>query len=134
MEFQSGLTSEDSTTMLKMCNDCMELLKEGKVEDALNSMYEYDDSTLTATPISEELRARLRHQFEIFPVLDYRLDYFSFQLQGCNDVKYMITFAEGATEETGAYETGFMFNPVKIEDNWFLSVKRSDQLFDKSRQ
>lgn len=131
-EFRNGLTAEDSTTMLKLCNDCMELLKEGNIDEAINSMYVYDDSTASVSPVSEQLRNNLRHNFEVFPVLDYELEYFSFQLEGINDVKYKIQFAEGGSEETGQFYTGFMFNPVKVDGQWFLSVKRSDQKFDET--
>lgn len=133
-EFQSQLTAQDSTIMLEICNDCMDLLRDGKVEDALNSLYEYDDSTGVVSPLSKEMRNRLSRQFAIFPVLEYELDYFSFQLEGCNDVRYNVIFRDGGDEQTGEFVTKFMFNPVKVDETWYLSVKRGDQLFDNSKQ
>ena len=56
---------------------------------------------------------------------------YSFQLEGCNDVKYKVKFAESDNvEETGEFKTMYMFNPVKIDGTWYLTVKRPGQDFD----
>ena len=57
-------------------------------------------------------------------MLSYSRLYYSFQLEGCNDVKYEVTWA--TKEQAGTSEapkTSFMFNPVKIDGTWKLCVK-----------
>ena len=44
-EFRKELTKEDTTQMLALCNECMETLKAGRIDEALNRLYTYDDST-----------------------------------------------------------------------------------------
>jgi hypothetical protein len=53
-------------------------------------------------------------------------------LEGCNDVKYEVTFAtaeQAGTEE--APKTMFMFNPVRIDGEWKLCVKTPQDSIDR---
>ena len=133
-EFTSSLTSADTTQMLKLSNDCMELLKAKKIDNALSMLYEYNDSIKEVTPLSEKSRKRYERMFHIFPVLDYKMEYYSFQLEGVNDVKYRIIFGqEDQPDVNGEAATALMFNPVKVDGNWYLTVKTADQSFDELR-
>lgn len=134
-EFRLELTSEDTVSMLKMCDDCMESLKAGKIDEVIGSLREYNDSTNSISPLTPETEAAYRKKFQLFPVHSYKRAYYSFQLEGCNDVKYEVEFAEtDNVQETGEYKTNYMFNPVKIDGVWYLTMKTETQSFDKSRQ
>lgn len=132
-EFQSGLTKEDTATMLKLCDDAMEELKAKNYDKVLSSLYEYTDSTQELKPLTKETANKYRRKFMFFPVLDYHRIYYSFQLEGCNDVKYEVTWA--SAEKAGTPEpakTAYMFNPVKINGEWKLCVKTADDEIDTS--
>lgn len=134
-EFRSELTAEDTTTMLKLCDDAMEQLKAKDYDKVLASMYEYTDSTQEVKPLSKETAARYLRMFRMFPVLDYVRKYYSFQLEGCNDVKYEVTFA--TAEQAGTSKpakTGYMFNPVKVDGTWKLCVKTADEEIDLEKR
>lgn len=134
-EFRSELTTEDTTQMLKLCDDAMESLKAKDYDKVLSSLYEYTDSTQEVKPLTEETAKRYRKMFQMFPVLDYVRKYYSFQLEGCNDVKYEVTFAtaeQAGTEEPA--KTGYMFNPVKADGTWKLCVKTASDEIDLSRR
>lgn len=126
-EFQMSLTKEDTTAMLKLCDDCMELLKNGKLDQALSSLYEYDDSMKQVSPLSEETMRRYKRRFTVFPVINYTRAYYSFQLEGLNDVKYTVNFSK----QDSTAMTAFMFNPIKVDGQWYISVKRADQEIDE---
>ena len=122
-EFRSELTKEDTVAMLHICDQAMKDLKAKKIDKVLASLYEYTDST-------KELK--YRRLFTMFPVLEYERKYYSFQLEGCNDVKYEVVFAtaeQAGTEEPA--KTAYMFNPVRINGEWKLCVKTADDEFDK---
>ena len=119
-DFRASLTETDTASMLKLCDDCMELLKQKDVEGALAMLCEYDDSTHSVAPLSEEVQARYRRRFSLFPVVRYQRTEYKFQTEGLNDVKYEVYFGDNA-------KTSYMFNPVKIDGEWHLSVKRADQ-------
>ena len=133
-EFRSELTAEDTTAMLKLADEAMEQLKAKKIDQVISSLYEYNDSTKEVSELSEQNAKRYARKFKMFPVLDYQREYFSFMLEGCNDVKYRVTFA--TAEQAGTKEpatTMFMFNPVKIDGEWKLCVKTSTDQFDSER-
>lgn len=130
-EFISELTKEDTATMLKLCDDAMANLKAKDYNKVLASLYEYTDSTQEVKPLTEETKRRYLNKFRLFPVLDYERVYYSFQLEGCNDVKYEVTFA--TAEQAGTAEpakTGYMFNPVKVDGSWKLCVKTANDQID----
>lgn len=131
-QFRSELTSEDTAAMLRICDDAMEQLKAKKIDVVLANLNEYDDSTKQISKLSDKMDKRLRRQFKMFPVLDYKRQYFSFMLEGCNDVKYSITFA--TAEQAGTKEapvTMFMFNPVRVDGEWKLCVKTTKDEIDE---
>ena len=133
-DFRSMLTASDTTQMLQICDNAMELLKGKKIDEVIASLYEYNDSTEELKPISEELKKRMKNQFRMFPVLDYERKYYSFMLEGCNDVKYEITFATAEQAGGKPATTMFMFNPVKVDDEWKLCVKTQDKDIDDGKQ
>lgn len=132
-EFRSQLTKEDTATMLKLCDDAMEQLKAKQIDKVLASLYEYTDSTQELKPLTKQTEQKYRRQFTLFPVLSYTRKYYSFQLEGCNDVKYEVVFAtaeQAGTEEPA--KTAYMFNPVKIDGEWKLCVKTADEEIDRT--
>ena len=134
-EFRSELTQEDSTVMLSLADNAMELLKAKQIDQVLGSLYEYTDSTQEVKPLSKSTAKRYERKFKMFPVLEYEREYFSFMLEGCNDVKYKVTFA--TAEQAGTSKpatTMFMFNPVKIDGEWKLCVKTPEDEFDPDYQ
>lgn len=123
-EFRSELTSEDTTAMLKLADDAMEQLKNRQYGEVLASLYEYTDSTAEVKPLTEATKKRYERRFKMFPVISYQRKYYSFQLEGCNDVKYDVVFATAETAGTpNDAHTAYMFNPVKVDGSWKLCVK-----------
>lgn len=135
LEFQSTLTKEDTTAMLSLCDNAMEELKNRQFDKVLSNLYLYDDSTKQATPLTDDERKRYTNVWKMFPVIEYQRIYFSFQLEGCNDVKYKVVWAKA--EQAGTDEdptTSFMFNPVKVDGEWKLCVKSLKDQLDPNKQ
>lgn len=119
--------------MLALCDEAMENLKAKNYDKVLASLFEYNDSTHEIKPLSKETETAYKKKFQMFPVLEYERAYFSFMLEGCNDVKYSVTFA--TAEQTGGTEpakTAYMFNPVKIDGSWKLCVKTYADEIDRT--
>jgi len=125
-QFKSGLTAEDTTRMLELCDVCMQTLKAGGVDDALKSVYVVDSVDGPMPLPSGQLEA-LRNTFRIFPVVDFKLAGFSFNTSGLNEVKYEIQFFEKEEGDPTPNTIAFMFNPVKYKGKWYLTVKQADQ-------
>ena len=130
-EFRSELTSQDTLSMLSICDEAMEQLKQKNYGAVLSSLSEYNDSTKEISPLSEQTAKRYERIFKMFPVLSYERQYYSFMLEGCNDVKYEVTFADAGHSGTGSPATTmYMFNPVRVNGEWKLCVKTSADQFD----
>jgi hypothetical protein len=129
-EFRGMLTANDTTQMLQICDNAMEQLKGKKIDEVIATLYEYNDSTEELTQLTDQMKKRLARRFKMFPVLTYNRQYYSFMLEGCNDVKYEVVFA--TPEQTGAdsAKTMYMFNPVKVDGEWKLCVKTSKDDID----
>jgi hypothetical protein len=129
-EFRGMLTANDTTQMLQICDNAMEQLKGKKIDEVIATLYEYNDSTEELTQLTDQMKKRLARRFKRFPVLTYNRQYYSFMLEGCNDVKYEVVFA--TPEQTGAdsAKTMYMFNPVKVDGEWKLCVKTSKDDID----
>lgn len=131
-EFRSGLTETDTLRMLAISDSCMTLLQNSDLDGAMAMLYEYDDSTGQVSPLSDETRQRYQRLFTMFPVKSFQRVKYSFMLEGLNDVKYDVIFAEEEHPEVnGVPKTSFMFNPVRVDGTWYLTVKRSDQEIDR---
>jgi hypothetical protein len=130
-EFRSMLTTNDTTQMLQICDNAMEQLKGKKIDQVLASLYEYNDSTEELKPLSDKFKKRLEKRFKLYPVQEFKRQYYSFMLEGCNDVKYEVTFR--TAEQTGgdAAKIMFMFNPVKKDGEWKLCVKTPTDEIDE---
>lgn len=122
-EFVSQLTAQDSTTVLALGDSCMNYFKSKNVDSALGMLYVEQDGQLTH--ISDSMKTIITKRFKIFPVLDYKLDYYTFLSESVNDLKYRIVFGE-ATEDMPEQTTGFMFNPIKSNGVWYLTLKMSN--------
>ena len=135
IEFRNTLTKEDTTQVLKLSNDCMELLKNKNIDQAVAMLYEYDDSLYQIQPLTESSIKSIKHTLKVFPVIRYKLSYYSLQSESINDVKYIITFSdEQESEQNGRPVTSFMFNPVKVDGVWYLCLKNPTQSVDDLRR
>lgn len=124
-EFISSLTHTDTVAVLKLSTDIMELLKNNKIDEALDSLYMIKDSQLYK--LDSNKKQSLRNRFKIFPVLNYKYENLSFASQGMNDIKYTIQFRiDSVTNDSKSMV--LMFNPVKVEGNWYITVKEKGQL------
>lgn len=125
-EFKNGLTATDTSDVVKLCDDCMNTLKAGEIDKALE-MIQMVDTNMNVTPLDEASIKKLRKTFKFFPVVNYRLDKIAFNTSGLNDVKYIIEFTEAVEPGSAPSTIGFMFNPVKVDGKWVLTVKQASQ-------
>lgn len=115
--FQQGLTSKDTAEVLSLATDFMEKLKSGETDSALRMIRIVAESGLDT--LNDNQLESYRKRFGLYPVKDYKLDYYSFSLEHNNDVKFMYEFTGS---EKKAF-MGLMLNPVKAGDVWILTMK-----------
>lgn len=125
-EFTSTLSSSDTTKVLALGAEMLDSLKAGNVKWAVETLCQVD-STGQLMPLDEDARARVERRFEMFPVVSYELDYYSFSMPKLNDLKYRTYFGERQDGETGGPSMAVMFNPVKEGGEWYLCLKEASQ-------
>ena len=101
-----------------MGQNFMDALVAGEVKsEIVNLCTVYNDTLFKLADISmRELEDRLSS----IPVTDYVLASYSFSTPGVNDLCYRYV-TSGKVGSGPAFK--IMFNPVKVEGNWFLTMK-----------
>ena len=90
-EFASTLSASDTTRVLALATEFLDSIKAGNVQWAVETLCELD-STGRVMPLGEDSRKRVARRFEMFPVVSYELDYYSFSMPTLNDFKYRTYF------------------------------------------
>ncbi len=131
-EFIATLTAADTSKVLEMGTKCMDFLKSGQIDSALNMLYYVDLNTATARHLTDDYKDVLVNRFNAYPVEDYTLDYYSFSTQANNDLKFRTMFTSGSDVAA----MSFMLNPIKSREGvWVLAIKDgrypSDQSVEK---
>lgn len=124
-EFTSTLSSSDTSNVKKIALQCMDLLKSDSIDQALELLYTIDNGKLRK--LSDKEKARLKQRFKIFPVIDYKFLGMSFATQGNNDIKFSSIFSIKGNSQNTPKSLVLMFNPIKIENQWYLTMKNIGQ-------
>lgn len=122
IEFQNSLTEGDTLEVLRQGNKFMDLLKAKETNDALSMLYEYDKSKDEMKPIGEGTREQFTARFRMFPVDMYLLQSYSFILPTQNQLKYNMQFTMKTINGDDKCVTAIMFNPVKFDGKWYLTI------------
>lgn len=123
---------DDSTTIVKLSTDYLDLLKQGNIDEALNLLYELSDSS-NVKPLSDSRKNEIKNNLLRFPVLSYTIDEFRLYTDFDTDVRYTYVFMEkpaNAPENLPNTMKGVL-NPVRIGSNWYLTV--SSMMTDTER-
>lgn len=117
-----SLSEEDTVNVVRLAGACMDSLKCGNLDAAVNMLHIVSNDALM--PLSDEMVAKMRLKFQTFPVLDYKLQSLDFDMMKGNVVKYRVKFAEDEEGISGrSLYTTFLFAPVRMDKEWFLTVQ-----------
>jgi len=114
-------TSSDSTAVITMTTQFLDMLSKDNLEGALDMLYDANDDELL--PISQERRQQLQKVFKTFPVLSYKIDGFDFYSDDDSQVRYTYHFMEGTAENIPTTTTGVL-NFYRRDGKWYLSVPK----------
>ena len=117
-EFRRSLTLHDTLSVFILGANFMDALKTGDLELVLSDLYVLDCDTLYK--VADESLNMLRDRFTSVPITDYSIASYSFSTPGNNDLCYRYV-TSGKVGTGPAFK--LMFNPVKIGDNWYLTLK-----------
>ena len=122
-EFVSSLTSTDTLNCVFLCEQFMSLLKDQKVDDALDMLcVVYEDELYK---VADSSLSEFKNRFEVFPVTDFQLQRFSFSTQAVNDVVFR--YSSGCAINESGPHFKLVINPILIDDTWYLMLKDAYQ-------
>lgn len=119
-EFQSTLTSADTTEIIAISNKFMETMQAGNVDEAIASLVMLDTAN-NVQPLPDDIIASVKNTFKLFPVRSYTIQSYEFQKNDSNYVAYTYV-ALPATETEPEVKMGFKTKPVKIDGKWYLTL------------
>jgi hypothetical protein len=123
-EFTSSLTKSEKKAVLDLADECMDKLRSGKVDEAVDMIYVLYNDVLYKK--SASYTADLITRFKMFPVRSYERLYYSFSTEGNNDISYSYIFAP-SKKGAGGESMKLMFNPVYVDGKWYLTLKEGGQ-------
>lgn len=114
--------AEDTTLVQNMVTAYMEQLKAKEYDQALSMLSEVKrDSVVTVEPMSDEARTRMLGQFEMFPVLNYKL--VSEDWSDPNHIVYTydVEFFEKEPGSDLPNTVKLVLNPFRKDGRWYLT-------------
>lgn len=116
----------DTLALIHNTEEYLELLKDGKINEALNKLYEASGDTVL--PISDSKKEEIRNLVTVFPVLDYKIDSILLFSETDTEVRYTIEFFEKAEDDPRPNTLQCVLNPRRVGYYWYLTV--SDRTYE----
>ena len=120
----------DTLALMHNTEEYLELLKDGKIDEALNKLYEASGDTVL--PISDNKKEEIRNLITVFPVLDYKIDSILMFSETDTEVRYTIEFFEKAEDDPRPNTLQCVINPRRVGYYWYLTV--SDKTYETNYQ
>lgn len=115
-EFCAG----DTADVLNLATKYLEHLKNKEFEQALAMVYHIEGDEVFQLTKSE--KEALQKQYQLFPVLDYRIDSYTFTNAHNTEVRYTVTFFEKTSDSDLPNTMAFSLKPQRINAVWCLSI------------
>ena len=116
-------SNSDTLAVLHDVNEYLRLLKENKVDSAMEMLYEA--SADTVLPISQKHLAMVRQTIEAFPVLDYHIDDVKMFSEQDTEVRYTIKYFEKSDDDPRPNTLQCVINPRRVGYYWYLTISPS---------
>lgn len=98
-EFKEVASHQDTVRTREMTKAFMDMMVQGKVDDAVDALYSYSNVKDTIEVMNENKKADLKKQFATFPVLEYEVETSDFKSDDLAIVTYKYKFMENPTND-----------------------------------
>lgn len=115
------ITHEDTVRAFDMTKQFMEALKNNQIDSALNLLMYYP--TDTVTPLPADIKARMRQQYQLFPVREYQIETSEFVNESEARVTYKYRFMDPPADDPNYPVTMNVTLQVKFyKGDYYLSL------------
>lgn len=117
--FMSGLTREDTVTVLNVADTCINAIMSKNYDGRTYKFGYFIDDTLH--PVDSLVAVEKLAFFIDNPIVDYEMSGFSFKSEYDNIVKFRVTCSDGKN----TFKTNLTFCPVLVEGGWYMTLKEN---------
>jgi hypothetical protein len=115
-------SAADTAAIMKICTDYLDLLKEGKIEDAVNTLYSYNDSANIVEQLTTEERSKVITMHKMFPVINYSLESVNLYSDDDTEFVFMVEFFEKPEDDPRPNTIREALSPVRVDGHWYLTI------------
>lgn len=122
VEIPSIYNAQDTTLVQNMVTAYLEQLKAKEYDQALDMLSTLKtDSVVSVQPLSEEERMQLKKQFDVFPVLNYKLESEDWTDDDHIVYTYLVEFFEKEPGSDIPNTVKLVLNPFRKDGRWYLT-------------
>lgn len=118
-------TSEDTTTVLNITREFLELVKAQKVDEAVSKLYTYNEhDSVSIRPINAEEKKELVSLYSTFPILSYTIDEIRMYSENDTEVFYTTTWFEKPKDSNRPNTLQRSIHPKRQDGKWYLTIEK----------
>ncbi len=114
------VSAYDTTTVMQMTAEYLDLVKAGDIDAAMTRLYILDEND-QVRPLPDDQKQQCRFSLEAFKVYQYKITGFIFYKETDSEVKYALTVQDPATNENPAVING-LIRPVRRDGRWYITL------------
>ena len=120
-DFEKGMTAKDTTAVKELVDQFFAYAKEKNFTEAAGMLYRTTEDSDEPQPLNNDEMAEVKNMLNVFPMVDYRIEYIKFSDSEENEVLCYVIMkkAEGDMPEMS---TKMFFKPVNYMGNWVLCL------------
>ena len=120
-DFEKGMTAKDTTAVKELVDQFFAYAKEKNFTEAAGMLYRTTEDSDEPQPLNNDEMAEVKKMLNVFPMVDYRIEYIKFSDSEENEVLCYVIMkkAEGDMPEMS---TKMFFKPVNYMGNWVLCL------------
>ena len=120
-DFEKGMTAKDTTAVKELVDQFFAYAKEKNFTEAAGMLYRTTEDSDEPQPLNNDEMAEVKNMLNVFPMVDYRIEYIKFSDSEENEVLCSVIMqkAEGDMPEMA---TKMFFKPVNYMGNWVLCL------------
>ena len=120
------MSQQDTTEVLNLVNQYLDLLTIGNVDDALAMIKVLDGDSIKDVP--EELLKKQRNSINMLHPERYKIDSYIFRFENDCVVKYTGVLFEKQPGDTDPNTVSYYLRPVRVDHQWYLTLADSEDI------
>lgn len=110
----------DTADVIRITTEYLEHLKNKEFDQAIQMLYHIEGEHAYA--LTDKEKSELQKQYELFPVLSYKINGYTFIDPYHTEINYTITMFEKETNNSIPNTMSFSLKPQRINAVWCLSI------------